>query len=66
MHSIFIKSKITFGYGVKCTLYYSAKTIFSAIFFLQKIFIIGVGPMPGAAGIGLFRLNFNPCLSYYL
>ncbi len=42
MHSIFTKSEITFGCGVKCTLLKNAKLLFSTIFFLQKILLIKV------------------------
>jgi hypothetical protein len=43
MHSIFKKSKITFGYGVNSTPYKAAKHLFPTIFFLKKILITGAG-----------------------
>ncbi len=66
MHSIFTKSEITFGCGVKCTLFKNAKLRFSTIFFLQKILIIKTGTMSATIQTSLFLPTFNPRLSYYL
>jgi len=66
MHSIFEKSEITFGCGVKCTLLKNAKLWFSTIFFLQKILLIKVWTMCATIQNSLFCPAFNPHLSYYL
>jgi hypothetical protein len=59
MHSIFIKSEITFGGGVKCTLYTSAKASFSAIFFSKKILPNVVEPIHLRGEFGRFTTLFS-------